>query len=368
MLAIVQQVTKNYGSTYGGFASVLPDGRRHAQRRPAQPEPLRPGARHLGRARLLPRPHRDAPPARAARRRHRGGLRWSGVVYTPVAGGADRAADRGRSRSALLRGVRLRVLAVAACAAIALGLLVLPQSLVQRVDALVRRGRAPVRPLPDTARCAGARARTSPACSMWADHPLVGVGPDNFEVHYQTLLRGDRDRPATRASAERTTSTSSRSPRPACSERWPSSACSGSRSAARGGRAPASGARRAARRGARRRARRLPHLRPDPAQRLRALRMDLPRPRPRRRAAWRGGRRDDGRRGLLAVGRVGGVGVRRLPARAGAARAAAPATAAAGAARAAAVGDRRGPRRGRGDRGQGGQRARPPTTRRARWS
>ncbi len=21
---------------------------------------------------------------------------------------------------------------------------------------------------------------------MWADHPLVGVGPDNFEVHYQT--------------------------------------------------------------------------------------------------------------------------------------------------------------------------------------
>ena len=20
---------------------------------------------------------------------------------------------------------------------------------------------------------------------MWADHPLVGVGPDNFEVHYQ---------------------------------------------------------------------------------------------------------------------------------------------------------------------------------------
>ena len=67
-------------------------------------------------------------------------------------------------------------------------------------------------------------------------------------------------------------------------------------------------------------------------QRLRALPVDLPRPRPRRRAPGAGGRRDDGRAVFVALGRAGGVGLRRLSARARAAGPAASAPAAAGAA------------------------------------
>ena len=50
-------------------------GRRHAQRRPAEPQPVRPDPRHLGRARLLPRPHPDAPAGARLGGGHLGRLR-----------------------------------------------------------------------------------------------------------------------------------------------------------------------------------------------------------------------------------------------------------------------------------------------------
>ena len=67
----------------------------------------------------------------------------------------------------------------------ALGRLVLPQSLVQRVDELsdivpTNRPRSP-----DTS-LRGRASENLAAVHMWTDHPLLGVGPDNFEIHYQT--------------------------------------------------------------------------------------------------------------------------------------------------------------------------------------
>jgi O-antigen ligase len=85
----------------------------------------------------------------------------------------------------LLQGVRLRVLAVAVCAAIALGSVVVPSSLTQRVDALTD-GTTATSSFRDNNSLRGRTSENLAALHMWRDHPLVGVGPDNFEVHYQT--------------------------------------------------------------------------------------------------------------------------------------------------------------------------------------
>jgi O-antigen ligase len=81
--------------------------------------------------------------------------------------------------------VRVRVLAIGLCAAIALGALVLPQSLQQRVDALSHGTNANAS-FRDNNSLRGRTSENLAAVEMWADHPLVGVGPDNFEIHYQT--------------------------------------------------------------------------------------------------------------------------------------------------------------------------------------
>ena len=94
---------------------------------------------------------------------------------------------------AVLQGVRPRVIVVGACAVVALGAVLLPQSLVAARRRAVRRRRVGRPRSPD----GSLRGRTSENLAglhMWTDHPLLGVGPDNFEVHYQTLLGGDRDR------------------------------------------------------------------------------------------------------------------------------------------------------------------------------
>jgi O-antigen ligase len=180
-LAIVQQVTKTFGSSYGGFATI---GRAGDALRSAGPLSSNAFGQVLATSAVLAF-YLALVHVRSSARAVAAGLAVVcavGVVYT-------------QSRAALtalfvvavaigvLRGVRLRVLAAAACAAIAVGLLVLPQSLQQRVGALPDLLSSDPAAQQDTS----LRGRTSEnlaAFRMWADHPLLGVGPDNFEGRY----------------------------------------------------------------------------------------------------------------------------------------------------------------------------------------
>jgi O-antigen ligase len=181
-LAILQQVTKAYGSTFGGFATVLPAGDAMRSAGPLNPNPF---GQVLATAGVL-----AFYLGRGAGRSGARALAWAtaaacvaGVIYT-------------QSRAALialvivavaiglLQGVRLRVLAVALVAALALGSVVVPSSLSQRVDALTD-GTSANASFRDSNSLRGRTSENLAALHMWADHPLVGVGPDNFEVHYQ---------------------------------------------------------------------------------------------------------------------------------------------------------------------------------------
>ena len=86
---------------------------------------------------------------------------------------------------AVLHRVRLRVLALALCGLIALSPVVLPQTLHERVGALSD-GTSATASFRDNNSLRGRTSENLAAVDMWADHPLVGVGPDNFELHYQT--------------------------------------------------------------------------------------------------------------------------------------------------------------------------------------
>ena len=183
VLAIFQQVTKTYGSSYGGFAGVLPAGDAMRSAGPLNPNPF--GqilATSAVLAFYLARIH-----TRTAARTFAAAIALAcvvGVVYT-------------QSRAALiallivaiaigvLQGVRLRVLAVALCGALAVGSLVIPQSLSQRVDALSD-GTSATASYRDNNSLRGRTSENLAALDMWHDHPLIGVGPDNFEVHYET--------------------------------------------------------------------------------------------------------------------------------------------------------------------------------------
>jgi putative inorganic carbon (hco3(-)) transporter len=182
-LAILQQVTKAYGSSFGGFAGVLPAGDAMRSAGPLNPNPF---GQVLATAAVL---------AFYLARTQRPGV-WRllaalisaacavGVIYTQ-----SRAALIAlllvSIAIALLHGVRLRVVALAVCAAIALGSVVLPQSLEERVGALSQ-GTAATDSFRESNSLRGRTSENLAAMQMWADHPLVGVGPDNFEVHYQT--------------------------------------------------------------------------------------------------------------------------------------------------------------------------------------
>jgi O-antigen ligase len=183
LLAIVQQVTKTYGSTYGGFASVLPAGDAMRSAGPLNPNPF---GQILATSAVLAfylARVQSRPSARALA----GAISLTCVI----------AAIYTQSRAALiallivaiaiavLHGVRLRVLAVAICAMVALAPVVLPNSLDQRIDALSD-GTSATASFRDNNSLRGRTSENLAAVNMWADHPLLGVGPDNFEVHYQT--------------------------------------------------------------------------------------------------------------------------------------------------------------------------------------
>jgi putative inorganic carbon (hco3(-)) transporter len=183
LVAIFQQVTKTYGSSYGGFAGVLPAGDAMRSAGPLNPNPF---GQVLATSAVLAF-YLALMQTRASARAFAAAIALAcvvGVVYT-------------QSRAALiallivavaigvLRGVRLRTLAVAVCAALALGSLVIPHSLSQRVDALSD-GTSANASFRDNNSLRGRTSENLAGLEMWGDHPLIGVGPDNFEVHYQT--------------------------------------------------------------------------------------------------------------------------------------------------------------------------------------
>jgi O-antigen ligase len=183
VLAIVQQVTKTYGSTYGGFAGVLPAGDAMRSAGPLNPNPL---GQILATAAVLAFYLARVQTRRSAR-----------AFAAAISVGCLVAAIYTQSRAALiallivalaigvLHGVRLRVLALALCGLIALSPVVLPSTLHERVGALSD-GTSATASFRDNNSLRGRTSENLAALDMWADHPLVGVGPDNFEVHYQT--------------------------------------------------------------------------------------------------------------------------------------------------------------------------------------
>jgi O-antigen ligase len=180
-LAILQQLTGNFSSSYGGLAAVLPDGDALRSAGPLNPNTF---GQVLAASAVLAF-YLACMETRRSGRLLAGAIAvacTAGVVYTQ-----SRAALVALAIGALaigaLRGVRVRVLALAAAAAVVLGLLVLPQPLAQRVSSLADVVTTNPVALQDTA-LRGRAAENLAALRMWTEHPLVGVGPDNFESRY----------------------------------------------------------------------------------------------------------------------------------------------------------------------------------------
>lgn len=182
LLAIVQQLTKTYGSSYGGLAGVI---RTSETIRSAGPLQANTFGQVLATAAVLAF-YLSQIESRRGRQALAGAISLACVValgYTQ-----SRAALIALLLAAVavgaLRGVRLRVLAATVCAVVVLGSVVLPENLQTRIGALSEVVSADAASFKDTA----LRGRTSvnlAGLEMWADHPLVGVGPDNFELNYQ---------------------------------------------------------------------------------------------------------------------------------------------------------------------------------------
>jgi O-antigen ligase len=182
VLAIIQQVTKSYASTYRGFATVLPAGNAMRSAGPLNPNPFGQVVASAGVLAFY-----------LARTEGRRAGRW---LAGAIGAACVLAVVYSQSRAALiallivalaigaLRGVRVRALALAVCGVIVLGPLVLPASLQTRIDALYAAVSANAG-TPQDSSLRGRKSENLTALRMWADHPLVGVGPDNFEVHYE---------------------------------------------------------------------------------------------------------------------------------------------------------------------------------------
>ena len=197
LVAVLQQITESYHSSWWGFAGIVDDGNAVRSAGPLNPNPfgqVLAAAAVLAFYLALSASHRPARVLAGAIAL----LCVAGVVYTQ-----SRAALIALLVAALLiavlRGVRLRVLAVAVVAAIAVGTLLLPAALQQRVGALGQMFGSDAASFQDTS----LRGRTSENLAglhMWRDNPLLGVGPDNFEIQYQrySALIGIDPRPEQR--------------------------------------------------------------------------------------------------------------------------------------------------------------------------
>jgi hypothetical protein len=179
VLTIFQQLTKRYGDTFGGLATVTPDRDGLRSNGPisanyfaevlAAASPL---AWYLA-ASARARAERVAAIVSSAL------LLWA-VVYT-LSRGAFVAIVVVGVIAALLRGVRLARLGLVAAGAVAVAIVLLPATVTDRVGdlgALTEGTRTT-----DTS-LRGRLGENLAALEMFADHPVLGVGPDNFELQY----------------------------------------------------------------------------------------------------------------------------------------------------------------------------------------
>lgn len=181
VLAIAQQLTKSFPSAYGGLATVLFDGHANRSAGPLNPNTF---GQVLATAAVLAFYLSLMESRRPAR-----------MLDFTIAAVCVVALFYTQSRAALialliavimiggLRGVSPQLLAAGVCAAVVLGMLVLPHSFRQRVGDLSEFARSNPASLQDTS-LRGRTGENLAGLRMWLDHPLIGVGPNNFEVRY----------------------------------------------------------------------------------------------------------------------------------------------------------------------------------------
>ncbi len=181
-LAVLQQLTQTYGASYAGLARVLPAGDALRSAGPLNPNPF---GQVLATAAVLAL-YLTRIETRVPVRALAAAIAVAcavGVVYTQSRA-ALIALLLAAVAAAALRGVRLRVLAVGVCGAILLGSIALPQTVRERVGALSGIVTGETASRADNS-LRGRQSENLAALKMWADHPVAGVGPDNFEGRYQ---------------------------------------------------------------------------------------------------------------------------------------------------------------------------------------
>jgi O-antigen ligase len=179
LITILQQVTHRFGDTFGGFATVLLDRGTERSGGPLSAnffgEVLASGAVLAGYL------------AFAARRRFErivavvcAAAMLTATVYT-LSRGVWLAVAVAAVVIAVARGIRWSRLAIGAIAVVLVGSVLLPSTLKDRIGAVA--GLTQDRTASDSS-LRGRVSENLAAYEMFLDHPLVGVGPRNFEVEY----------------------------------------------------------------------------------------------------------------------------------------------------------------------------------------
>jgi hypothetical protein len=196
LLAIEQQFTKSWGRTFGGLATVLADRGAMRSGGPLSAnffgEVLAAGAVLACYLALAARHRRERVIAIGA-----AAAMLIALLYT-LSRGAVIAIAVAAVLIALLRGVPVLRVAGVAALVVVVGAVVLPASVRDRVGALT--GVAAGRQAHDSS-IRGRLSENLAAVDMFLDHPLVGVGPKNFEVNYPRYAEriGLDQRPEARA-------------------------------------------------------------------------------------------------------------------------------------------------------------------------
>jgi O-antigen ligase len=179
VLAVMQQVRKSYGETFGGFATVEVDARGV---RTAGPLSANYFAELLTAATLLAVYLAAASRSRAARfaTAALAVAMLAALVYTLSRAGLV-ALIVGCVIAGALRHVRPAVMGATAFTVIVVGLAVLPASTRERLSELSEVTSAPQS---TDSSLRGRLSENIAALDMFADHPLFGVGPGNYELAY----------------------------------------------------------------------------------------------------------------------------------------------------------------------------------------
>jgi O-antigen ligase len=179
VLTVVQQLTKSYGQTFHGLAVITPDQTGMRSGGPLSPDYL---AQMLVASAALA----GYLALRAGSRRER----WTAIgsaavmlvaVFYTQSRGAIVAVVVAMIAALLLRGLPLRHVVALAAVVVVGGMLVLPSALEHRISDLttLTAGGATT-----DSSLRGRVAENVAAVDVFRNHPIIGVGPDNFELHY----------------------------------------------------------------------------------------------------------------------------------------------------------------------------------------